>query len=99
RDKLVTGVQTCALPICQEETGVLDIPGFVLSAGGLAAVVYALSQVGPRGFGDSRVTGFGLAGLLAFAAFIAVELRTPRPLIDVQIGRASCRERVGVAVG
>jgi len=71
----------------QDDTGTLDFPGFVLSAGGLAALVYALSQAGPRGFTDSRVISFGLAGLMALAVFVAVELRTVRPLIDVRLFR------------
>ena len=71
----------------QDETGALDFPGFVLSAGGLASLVYALSQAGPRGFDDSRVISFGLAGLIALAVFVAVELRTVRPLIDVRLFR------------
>ena len=71
----------------QDGTGALDLPGFVLSATGLAALVYALSQAGPRGFGDSRVISFGLGGLAALAVFIAVELRTIRPLIDVGLFR------------
>ena len=47
----------------QAAPGHLDVPGFILSAGGLASVVYALSEAGSRGFGDTRVVIFGLAGI------------------------------------
>lgn len=68
-------------------TASLDVPGFVLAAGGLASLTYALGEVGPRGVGDGRVLGFGLAGVVALVAFILTELRVPAPMIDVRIFR------------
>ncbi|CAA9536950.1 MAG: Uncharacterized MFS-type transporter [uncultured Thermomicrobiales bacterium] len=67
--------------------GRLDLAGFALSATGLAAVIYALAEAGPRGFTDGRVMTAGLGGLAALAAFVAVELRVADPLIDVRLFR------------
>ncbi len=69
----------------QAAPGRLDVPGFILSAGGLASVVYALSEAGSRGFFDTRVVIFGLAGLAMLAALVFVELRVPEPMIDVRL--------------
>ncbi len=71
----------------QPAPGRLDVPGFVLGAAGLAAVMYALSEAGVRGFGDSRVIGFGVPGLLLLALFTIAELRAAEPMIDVRLFR------------
>lgn len=71
----------------EPDAGRFDPAGFLLAAAGLAAVLYALSEAGNRGFGDPRVIGVGLSGLGALAAFVAVELRIPQPMLDVRIFR------------
>ncbi|MDO8615065.1 MAG: MDR family MFS transporter [Dehalococcoidia bacterium] len=71
----------------QPHPGRLDIPGFVLAAGGLASLMYALAQAGTSGFDDREVIAFGLAGLAALAAFTAVELRAAEPMIDIRLFR------------
>jgi EmrB/QacA subfamily drug resistance transporter len=69
----------------EPDPGSFDPAGFTLSAAGLAAVLYALSQAGERGFDDARVLTFGLAGIALTLAFVAVELRTKQPMLDVRI--------------
>ncbi|HZU75376.1 MAG TPA: DHA2 family efflux MFS transporter permease subunit [Dehalococcoidia bacterium] len=69
----------------EETSGRLDLPGLLLSASGLASLVYALAQAGTRGFGDRQVLGFGGAGLALVAALVIVELRVPRPMIDMRL--------------
>jgi len=69
----------------QASPGRLDVPGFVLSATGLAAVMYALVEAGSRGFDDTRVLASGLPGLALLAVFCIVELRTDEPLIDIRL--------------
>ncbi len=71
----------------QERPGRLDVPGFLLASGGLASLLYALAEAGSRGFDDTRVVAFGLAGLALLAVFAAVELRTPEPMIDMRLFR------------
>ena len=69
----------------QEHAGRLDVPGFILSGAGLAALLYALAEAGSRGFADGRVLLFGLTGLALMFSFAFVELRTPQPMIDVRL--------------
>jgi EmrB/QacA subfamily drug resistance transporter len=71
----------------QPNAGGVDIPGFMLGAVGLAAVMYALAQAGIHGFDDSRALTFGLPGLAVLAAFAVVELRTREPMIDMRLFR------------
>ena len=73
----------------QPNPGRLDVPGFFLSAMGLASLLYALAEAGSRGFDDTRVLAAGLPGLALIAAFCLVELRTAEPLIDVRLLRDS----------
>lgn len=69
----------------QERPGRFDVPGFALSAIALASITYALAEAGSRGFDDGRVLLFGFCGLAALAVFVAVELRTDEPMIDVRL--------------
>src|SRR3990172_7825640 len=71
----------------QDNPGRVDVPGFLLAAGGLAALMYALAQAGPHGFDDREVIVFGLTGLALIIAFAALELRVPEPMIDVRLFR------------
>src|SRR5690606_40547012 len=87
RDFHVTGVQTCALPIYPWR----DVSTEVYIAGeGFAAVdgpEHHEMPAPPRIWGPRRVNIFGDFG----GGFM------PGSLLDGQIGRASCRERVEVA--
>lgn len=69
----------------EPSTGRFDPLGFVLSAGGLAMLLYALAEAGQRGFDDARVAAFGLPAVVLLAAFVAVELRIKEPMLDVRI--------------
>jgi EmrB/QacA subfamily drug resistance transporter len=67
--------------------GPFDVPGFVLSGFGLAAVAYALNE-GPRlGWTSPTVVGLGLAGLVAFAVLVYVETHRPFPLLALRLLR------------
>jgi MFS family permease len=67
--------------------GRFDPFGFVLSAAGLALVVFALAEAGDRGFDDQRVIVSGLVGLALLAAFAIVEFRVREPMLDLRIYR------------
>lgn len=69
----------------EEDPGMFDVPGFVLAASGMAALLYALAEAGPHGFDDGRVMFFGIAGLALLVGFVIVELRTEQPMIDVRL--------------
>ncbi|MEX2226897.1 MAG: MDR family MFS transporter [Dehalococcoidia bacterium] len=69
--------------------GRFDPLGFILSAAGLALVVFALAEAGERGFDDQRVIAGGLAGIALLAAFALVEFRVREPMLDLRIYRDS----------
>ena len=71
----------------QANTGRLDVPGFVLAAAGLAAVMYALAEAGINGFGDPQVLTIGALGLGILALFVYQELRAREPMIDMRLFR------------
>ena len=71
----------------QANTGRLDVPGFVLAAAGLAAVMYALAEAGIHGFGDPQVLAVGAVGLGILALFVYQELRAREPMIDMRLFR------------
>ncbi|MCJ7490843.1 MAG: DHA2 family efflux MFS transporter permease subunit, partial [Dehalococcoidia bacterium] len=71
----------------QARPGRLDVPGFVLSATGLATLMYALAEGGTRGLDDPRVILTAIAGIALLAVFAAVEMRTKEPLIDLRLLR------------
>ena len=64
----------------------LDVPGFIFLAGGLALLVYGLSQIGTTGsFTSSSVTvSLGIATVL-IVAFVLWSLRTTEPLVDLRL--------------
>ena len=71
----------------QTRPGRLDVPGFVLSASGLAMLLYGLAQAGTHGFTDSRFIAFGLAGGVTLVGFAILELKLLEPLIDFRLFR------------
>ena len=58
----------------------LDISGTVLAALGLGALTFGLTSLGSAGATVSALVAVG-AGVLALAAFVAVEWRSPHPLV------------------
>ncbi len=63
----------------------VDVPGAVLCALGLAGPVYALIEQPTYGWGDPRVIGPLLAGILLLAAFVAHERRTREPMLPLSL--------------
>lgn len=65
----------------------LDPAGMVTFTGGLVALVYALVEGGATAWGDVEViVAFVLAAVL-LGGFVAVELRTPDPMVDLRLMR------------
>ena len=63
----------------------IDIPGAVLSTGGLSALLYAIIEAPSRGWTDPLVVAtFAVAGVLS-AAFLIVERRTDQPMLDIAL--------------
>ncbi len=65
--------------------GRLDVPGALLSATGFAAVVYGFNEAEPHGWDSPKVLALLAGGLLLLTAFVAVELRTPHPLLPMRV--------------
>src|SRR5205823_10893204 len=82
RDKLVTGVQTCALPIFEARETVLTPPPVGLQ-----------QHLGVGARGEAVPQRLELGAQLLMVVDLAVEYDP-----DVEIGRASCRERVEMSV-
>ncbi len=67
--------------------GPFDIPGFVLSGFGLAAIAYALNE-GPRvGWTSPWVIALGLSGIIAFALLVYVETHVTYPMLALRLLR------------
>jgi EmrB/QacA subfamily drug resistance transporter len=63
----------------------LDVTGGVISAGGLASLVYAIIEGPERGWTDSVTLGaFAIAAVL-LTAFVVWELRREQPLLDPRL--------------
>ncbi len=66
-----------------------DLPGFVLAATGLAAVLYALSNASISGWNSLAVLVTLIGGLCLLALFVVVELRTTnrgkQPLVELRL--------------
>src|SRR5206468_8832458 len=95
RDLIVTGVQTCALPICEEGTGHSDI---LLSVVPLDMEEYLIAPIGWEVHIDvGRLAGEQEAGERK-PALDHVDGGEVQAVSDAgEIGRASCRERVCVS--
>jgi EmrB/QacA subfamily drug resistance transporter len=65
--------------------GRFDVPGFVLSGGGLSSLLYAISEGALRGWGNATVIGTGVVGIVALAASVRVEQRQSSPLLNVRL--------------
>ncbi len=65
----------------------LDIPGALLSAVGLSAVVYAIIEGPVHGWLAARTLGVGGLGCAVLAAFVWWELRAEDPMLDVRLFR------------
>jgi MFS family permease len=63
----------------------LDVPGSLLAAGGLAAIVYGFSEAAANGWGSALTAGPIAAGVVLLAVFTVVERRVARPLVPLSI--------------
>jgi EmrB/QacA subfamily drug resistance transporter len=77
------------VPESRGESGAtLDWPGTLLATAGLGAVVYGLVRAGDTGFGDTIVWAALGAGVAALAGFVAVEWRSPAPMLPLRLFRS-----------
>src|SRR5581483_3225460 len=65
----------------------LDLAGTVLASGGLGALLYGIIEAPALGWGDQKVvTGF-IVGAVLLAAFVAWEMRSDHPMLEVRFFR------------
>jgi len=62
----------------------LDLLGTVMSAVGLFAVLYAIIEGPAKGWSDPTVVGGFVVGFAVLATFVAWELRSSHPILDVR---------------
>jgi EmrB/QacA subfamily drug resistance transporter len=67
--------------------GRFDVPGFVLSGGSLALVLFALSQGPEAGWRSPEVLTTGALGVLLGVALVLVETRIPNPMLALRLLR------------
>jgi EmrB/QacA subfamily drug resistance transporter len=65
--------------------GALDIPGVLLSIGGLGALVWAVIEAPARGWTDGLVLAGFAAALVLGVLFVRRQIRTRDPLLDVAL--------------
>ena len=65
--------------------GRFDLAGFLLSGGGLAAILFALSRGPSEGWGSATVVIPGTFGLLAFAILVWVEMHVAEPMLALRL--------------
>jgi len=65
----------------------LDVAGFVLSIAGLTALTWGLIEAPSRGWTDAAILAAFAAAAVALAVFVALELRTGEPMLDVRLFR------------
>ncbi|GGT25739.1 MFS transporter [Nonomuraea spiralis] len=66
----------------------IDLPGIALFATAAGALVYALTRAGEDGWGSPVIVGTFAAAAIALAAFVAVEARSPSPILDLRLFRS-----------
>ncbi|HTU38325.1 MAG TPA: MDR family MFS transporter [Acidimicrobiales bacterium] len=67
------------------DPGRLDVPGFVLGGAGLGLLMYGVSEGPLQSWSSPEVIATCLAGVALLSAFVFVELRTRKPLVDLHL--------------
>ncbi|MGO3326824.1 MFS transporter [Gordonia sp. (in: high G+C Gram-positive bacteria)] len=63
----------------------LDVPGQILTALGVAALVYGVINGGAEGFSSGKSIAAFIVAVVAIGGFIVVELRSTAPLLDLRV--------------
>jgi EmrB/QacA subfamily drug resistance transporter len=64
-----------------------DLAGAATVTGGLIAIVYAIVEASNWGWGSPKQLGVAALGIALLAAFIAIERRSPAPLVRLDLFR------------
>lgn len=69
----------------EPKAGIIDLPGFLLSAPGFAMLMYALIQGSTLGWSSPMIVGTGIGGLILIYFLVLVELRAKNPMLDLHL--------------
>lgn len=69
----------------EPEAGLLDLPGFLLSAPGFSMLMYALIQGSTKGWSSPIILGTGFCGLILVCCLVLVELKAKKPMLDLRL--------------
>ena len=67
----------------------IDLPGLVTFSASLFLLVFALVRGNPEGWGSGLIVGFLIGSVVLLAAFVAIELRSRDPMLDLSLFRNS----------
>jgi EmrB/QacA subfamily drug resistance transporter len=67
------------------DAGRFDIPGFLLGGIGLGLLMYGVSEGPLKSWSSPDVIASCIAGAALLGAMVAVELRVPRPMVDLRL--------------
>ncbi|HSB86207.1 MAG TPA: MFS transporter, partial [Ilumatobacteraceae bacterium] len=69
------------------DEAVIDLPGYLLSGVGVGALIFAIIDGAEAGWTASNALAGLAVAAVALAGFVAWELHTPRPMLDVRLFR------------
>ncbi len=69
------------------DAGRFDVPGFVLGGAGLGLLMYGISEGPLQSWSSPTVIATCVSGAMLLLAFVLVELRTTRPMVDLHLLR------------
>jgi EmrB/QacA subfamily drug resistance transporter len=75
------------LPRGERAPGRLDLAGALLAPASLVALIYGLVEAPEAGWGSPQTVALLGAAVLGLAAFVAVESRARRPLVELRVFR------------
>jgi EmrB/QacA subfamily drug resistance transporter len=85
---IIAALVAVAVPTSKDPAAApIDAPGLVLSIAGMAILVLGVIQAPNWGWGSVSALTTITAGLGVLAAFVAIEARTARPMLDVSLFR------------
>lgn len=73
----------------EQTAGRIDVPGALLATLGLGGLTFGLIQSSSLGWGNPWVIGALVAGVAALLGFLAVESRSPAPMMPLALFRSS----------
>ena len=67
------------------DAGRFDVPGFILGGAGLGLLMYGISEGPLKSWSSTDVIASCVTGAVLLVAFVFVELRTTRPMVDLHL--------------